>query len=112
MEEPVDVSVAVEAEPTAVVEDTVEVGNDTDTDSVEHAEQASGKLIVCVKFPETANDEPILAHTEGMTEYWYLNATEKLLKRMKGLRKQCFYADKKADGTLRLGKYASWQEWA
>jgi len=98
-----EVPVAVEPVPEPSVDDN---------DAVEHSEQATGKLIVCVKFPESAGDEPILAHTEGMTEYWYLDATEKLMKRMKGLRKQFFFADKKADGRLRLGKYASWQEWS
>lgn len=76
-------------------------------------EDTDGSLIVFVRLPESSNvTDTILAHTEKMKDFWYLEPTEKLLRRMKDQRQQFFFAEKKKDGSLKLGKYAPWQPWS
>jgi hypothetical protein len=69
----------------------------------------SDAIIVKVSLPADGNGAA-LVHTEGKRDYWYLEVTEKLVKRMAGMKTRYFYASLR-DGKPKLDRYASHQPW-
>lgn len=70
----------------------------------------STKQIVLVVVSEDAVVVSVRSNDGNISDH-PLPFTEKLRKRMQGMRKQFFYATTKEDGSLKLGSYAPWQDW-
>lgn len=71
----------------------------------------SDKQIVRVTLGD--NDSASIAvksDKNTLTEH-AVSLTDKLRKRMQGMKKQFFYASFRQDGSIKFGAYAPWQDW-
>lgn len=68
------------------------------------------KQVVLVVVSEDAVVVSVRGDDGSVTEQ-PLTLTDKIRKRMQGMKKQFFYATRREDGSLKLGSYAPWQDW-